>query len=102
MKIADILNSVADNHLWDAVSVYTSDKCYFSCNAIEFHGLDGIDSSGKAFRVIMNLAYELGMPRTNGSQFFELEDSGEPTPEAQGARYMWLKLMALVASDRGL
>lgn len=110
-KMYEILEVAAEYHLTDQVAPRDLDEDLgsdYSCTAIYLailsfypkqffsNELDELEKSASEFTL------SLGLPSINGSQFRSLEKGMMATPESQGARYMWLKLAALVARDLDL
>ena len=108
-KLSDILEMAAGSHLRWPGDTNTKNRSRFSCCAVTF-AFDKICQPGddvdenklfetRAFKFLTSL----GLPSCSSNHFSDLEtDDGIMSLESQGARYMWLKLAALVARDLDL
>ena len=101
--IADVLHRAAD--YWLAVDGDDWRRRFcskeFSCSAVKASA----DELGMSLEEISNIfegLFKMGCPTDSWCAFLEFGYKDEVNAEVQGARYMWLKLAALIAEEQGV
>ena len=90
MKLSEIFRE-AQTYLWDGDWNGASRLCIYSCDAIKM-------AKGYYPVSAKTLIAECGCKGSSLFQFSEFKTN----QEAQGARFMWLEMLALIADDEGL
>ena len=104
VTIADVLHRAADHWLavdfddWDA----RSDSEKFSCCAVDAAVTEILGFCSDKALTIFEGFREMGLDTSSGTAFFELGYPKGAHPEAQAARYTWLKFAALIAEEQGV
>lgn len=109
IKISEVLHLAADEYLAQGIDDETWHGPYqYSCCAIEKALAKILQNPVPAtfhrhYSIIKQGLRNLGLENLSSVEAFkEFENFYDPTPESQGARYMWLKFCALLAEEQGV
>ncbi len=101
VTIADVLHCAADKHLAGAGRCYTCGKLTYSCSAIDLAVLKLVRDQDARHKMQCNIRAglrQLGL-NTSSTTAFNTIPFG---PRRQGARYAWLKFVAMLAEEQGV
>ena len=100
VTVADVLHYAADRLLAvDRDDAKLNEyKHRFSCCAVE----NAADELGVESVDILEGLWEMGCPTNSGTAFEPFGYGRALTDDIQGARYLWLKLAALIAEEQGV
>lgn len=109
IKISEVLHLAADKYLAKGIADENWYGPYqYTCSAIDKALADILQNAPPArfhrqLNIIKQGLRNLGLEDISGIECFkEFEKFYDPTPESQGARYMWLKFCALLAEEQGV